>query len=406
MKFKNLLLLTSSSLLVTKAYAGAYMFPELGMMSISTAGAGAQAVAEGAETAFANPAAMTELSSTTVAFNLQGMVSNINYTDSGSTGLFAGGDSSTKAGTAMPVASFYVVTPLSDKWSAGLAFASAGGSIIDYGPQFSGSLLLQDAQLTTVQLNPSIAYQVKDNWSLGLGLVAEYGLLEQNFAGHEESLLPPLTAEGSSVEFGYTLSSLYKFNHNNRIGFTYRSELNHAMDGDISTSNNDSTSSVNIIMPATAIISGYHQLNSKPALLWSLGWSDFSEVSETAIALPNREAGIAREWQDTFSASVGMHYPLNQQWRLESGVYYETSPQDDPSLQYPDVPTGELWKLGLGASYEINPNWRMQMYYEYYYGGTPSIDYTLFEGSAAESTLKGDYEAAVHFFGVLFNYQF
>ncbi|MPW28932.1 hypothetical protein F9L16_07950 [Agarivorans sp. B2Z047] len=402
----KMLLLVSASFLFGKAYAGAYMFPELGMMSISTAGAGAQAVAEGAETAFANPAAMTELNTTTLAFNVQGMVSNINYTDNGSTGVFAGGESSSKAGTAMPVGSMYAVTPLNDSWSVGLAIASAGGSIIDYGPNFAGSLLLQDAQLTTVQFNPSIAYQVKDDWSIGLGLVAEYGVLEQNFAGHSDSFLPSVSAEGSSVEFGYTLSSLYKFNDDNRIGFTYRSELNHDMDGDISSDNRSSSSSINIIMPAVAIVSGYHQLESKPALLWSLGWSDFSKVSETAISLANREAGIAREWQDTFSASVGMHYPLNQQWRLESGVYYETSPQDDPSLQYPDVPTGELWKLGLGASYKINQNWRMQMYYEYYYGGTPSIDYTLFEGSAAESSLKGDYEAAVHFFGVLFNYQF
>ncbi len=403
---KTQLSLIALSLFAANASAAGYMFPELGMMNISTAGAGAQAIAEGAETAFANPAAMSEFDSTAIAFNLQGMVSDIEYTDAGSTGLFRGGENSTQAGTAMPVSSFYLVQPINDKWTAGLAIASSGGSVIDYGPQFSGALLLQDAQLLTVQFNPSIAYQVQDNFSVGVGLVTEYGMLNQTLAGSGGGLVPQIDASGSSLEFGYTLSAFYKLDERNQFGFAYRSQIEHDMDGELKTRSNKVDSSVNIIMPATALLSGYHSLNEKVAAMWSLGWTDFSKISDTSISLTNREADIARNWEDTFSASVGMHYQLTEQWRLEGGVYYETSPQDDPRYQYPDVPTGEIWKFGTGASYDINKQWRMQMYYEYYYGGTPSIEYTLFEGSPAESTLRGNYDADIHFFGVLFNYQF
>lgn len=398
--------LVSLALLTANVSAGGYMFPELGMMNISTAGAGAQAIAEGAETAFANPAAMSEFDSTAIAFNLQGMVSDIKYTDTGSTGLFRGGENSTQAGTTMPVSSFYLVHPINDKWTAGLAFASTGGSVIDYGPQFSGALLLQDAQLLTVQFNPSIAYQVQDNFSVGLGLVTEYGLLNQTLAGSGSHLLPQIEASGSSLEFGYTLSAFYKLDENNQFGFAYRSQIEHDMDGHLKTRSSKVDSSVNIIMPASATLSGYHTLNDKIATMWSLGWTDFSKISDTSISLTSREANIARNWEDTFSASIGMHYQLTEQWRLESGVYYETSPQDDPKFQYPDVPTGEIWKFGAGASYNINTQWRMQMYYEYFYGGTSSIEYTLREDAIVDSTLRGDYDANIHFFGVLFNYQF
>lgn len=411
MKLLSFSLITISLLSATHAEAAGYMFPELGMMNLSTAGAGAQAIAEGAETAFANPAAMSEFESTAVAFNLQGMISDIAYTDAGSTGVFADGEQVTQAGTAMPVGSFYIVSPLNDKWTAGLAVASAGGSVIDYGADFKGALLMQDAQLTTVQFNPSMAYQVQDNLSVGLGLVSEYGMLEQNFAGQNngataQSVIPPINATGDSLAFGYTLSGFYKINDNNNIGLTYRSQIDHDMEGDISGNHQGVDSTVTIVMPATAIMSGHHQLNNQTAWMWSVGWTDFSKIASTPIILTNANAAIAREWEDTYSASVGFHYQLTNQWRLESGLYYEISPQDDPTLQYPDVPTGAIWKLGLGATYDINAQWRVQMYYEYYDGGTPSIEYSMLQDTPFESTLNGEYDAAIHFFGVLANYQF
>ncbi|MCZ8488218.1 hypothetical protein O9992_15430 [Vibrio lentus] len=35
---------------------------------------------------------------------------------------------------------------------------------------------------------------------------------------------------------------------------------------------------------------------------------------------------------------MGTHYQINEQWRLETGVSYETSPQDDPTKVYMDLP--------------------------------------------------------------------
>ncbi|WP_207234078.1 OmpP1/FadL family transporter [Shewanella maritima] len=366
----GLLALAVTSVTAPYAHSGAYMFNELGMMNISTAGAGAQAIAEGAETAFANPAAMAEFDSAAIAFNLQGMVSSIEYTDTGSTGIFANGEQQTQAGTAMPVASGYYVQPLSDNWHFGLALASAGGSVIDYGNDFSGAVLLQDAQLTTVQLTPSLAYSVNEQLSFGVGLVTEFGLLEQNFAGSDEALLPAVKATGDSLGFGYNISGFYKYNDKHQYGFIYRSQIDHQMEGDLSATELATNSRIDIVMPASLLVSGVHKVSSKMSLLWSAGWTEFSQIEATPIVLNNISLGIDRQWQDTYSASIGVHYQLTDDWRLESGVYYETSPQDDPQLQFPDVPTGEIWKLGLGATYDISEQWRMQMYYEYFNAGT------------------------------------
>ncbi|WP_192022186.1 OmpP1/FadL family transporter [Shewanella sp. WPAGA9] len=406
MKQHTISIVALSMLVATHANAGAYMFPELGMMSNSTAGAGAQAIAEGAETAFANPAAMSEFDTPVMAFNIQGMVSSIDYTDNGSTGVFAGGDDQTAAGTSMPVGSFYYIQPINEQWTAGVALASSGGSLIDYGPDYAGALLLQDAQLLTVQLNPSVSYKVNEQLSFGVGLVSELGVLEQNFAGSTDGIIPKIEVTGDSLDFGYTLSSFYKIDANNQIGFTYRSEIDHELDGEVTALGASNDSSINVVMPAMALLSGHHQLTADTAMMWSLGWTDFSKIAETPVTLTNASGGIARDWKDTVSASVGVHYQLNSKWRLESGVYYETSPQDDPTYQYPDVPTGEIWKLGMGASYELNSQWRLQMYYEYLYAGQSSIEYTLLEGSPLESTLQGDYDIDLHFFGLLMNYRF
>lgn len=392
------------STLSMNAFAGAYVFSELGMMSISTAGAGAQAIAEGAETAYANPAGMTRLERPTLAFNIEGTISDAMYYDNGSDGVFSRGSESTQAGSALPAGALYYVHPYNDKLAFGIAIASAGGSVIEYGADFKGSLLLQDASMITVQVSPSIAYKVTDDLSVGVGLVAEYGKLEQTLGSSNLRGIGQIVGEGDSLEFGYTLSALYEINNDNRVGFTYRSENDHDLSGDISTKNFSPDASFNIVMPSIAIMSGYHQVAPKWTILWSAGWTDFSKVQTTDITLTNTTASIDREWEDTWLFSLGAHYQLTPDWRLEGGVYYETSPQDDPTKQYPDVPTGEIWKYALGATYELNAEWRMQMYYEYLDAGTPSIEYTTDVGPGG--TLRGDYDIGIHYFGVLFNKTF
>ncbi|MGF1765222.1 outer membrane protein transport protein [Aliivibrio kagoshimensis] len=178
------------------------------------------------------------------------------------------------------------------------------------------------------------------------------------------------------------------------------------MDGEIKGTNLSTPASFNIIMPSIVSLSGYHAIDSEFAILWSAGWTDFSKVQETSITMTDRDTNIARGWEDTFFVSVGAHYQLDPKWRLEGGVYYETSPQDDPTMQYPDVPTGELWKFGTGASYHISNELRMQLYYEFFYGGNPEIEYNLATGTALESQFSGEYSANIHYFGVLMNYEF
>ncbi|MGF1770952.1 outer membrane protein transport protein [Vibrio wakamikoensis] len=390
-----------SALLSTHIHSAAYVFPELGMMSVSTAGAGAQAIAEGAETAFANPASMTNIEQSTIAFNLEGVISDINYTDTGSTGAFAGGEHYSEAGTTMPAGSFYWVTPANDTVSFGLAIAAAGGSALDYGSNFSGAQLVTDTSLMTVQINPSLAFKIDEQLSVGVGLISEFGKIEQNMTSRNNER--KLTGSGESVEFGYTLSAFYELNEAHRFGAFYRSEISHDMDGDFKGDNLLKPASFNIVMPNIISISGYHALSTKTAALWSASWSDFSKIKETTITLPNTSAAINRQWEDTYSLSLGMHYNLESQWRLETGVTYESSPQDDPTLQAPDVPTGEVWKFGVGTSKDITTDLRMQLYYEYYYGGSSDIIYSL--DGPANSQLKGEYDAAIHYLGVLFNYK-
>jgi long-chain fatty acid transport protein len=335
-----------SALLSTHAHSAAYVFPELGMMSVSTAGAGAQAIAEGAETAFANPASMTNIEQSTIAFNLEGVISDINYTDTGSTGAFAGGEHYSEAGTTMPASSFYWVTPANDTVSFGLAIAAAGGSALDYGSNFSGAQLVTDTSLMTVQINPSLAFKIDEQLSVGVGLISEFGKIEQNMTFR--NLEPKLTGTGESVEFGYTLSAFYEINDAHRFGAFYRSEISHDMEGDFKGNKRYTSASFNIVMPNIISISGYHALSPKTAALWSASWSDFSKIKETTITMPDNTAAINRQWEDTYSLSLGMHYNLDSQWRLETGITYESSPQDDPTIQSPDIPVGDVWKLGVG----------------------------------------------------------
>ncbi|MCZ8486052.1 hypothetical protein O9993_12410 [Vibrio lentus] len=51
---------------------------------------------------------------------------------------------------------------------------------------------------------------------------------------------------------------------------------------------------------------------------------------------------------------------------------YETSPQDDPTKVYMDIPISDIWRYGVGATYRVNDNWQVRGYYDYIDLGTPN----------------------------------
>ncbi len=94
---------------------------------------------------------------------------------------------------------------------------------------------------------------------------------------------------------------------------------------------------------------------------------------------------------DVWHFAVGTDYRLNDAWRLKAGVSYETSPLDDPSKQWVDLPVGEQWRYSVGASTQWD-EYTFDMFYEYADLGSTEIDNAL--------NMKGQFDGRIHFVGV------
>ncbi|MCL1052015.1 outer membrane protein transport protein [Shewanella abyssi] len=412
MKFLLKPLVVSMALVSMPSFSAGTVLSELGSLNASTAGAGSAAISEGAESAFSNPAAMSLVEKSTLTGSLQAFNLNLEYQDLGSTGYFGGTDSNLdggNAGSTLPLGSVYWVNPLSDKWAFGLAMASQGGSSVDYGDDWRGASLINSVDLVTVQVNASVSYQLNEQWAVGVGLVSEYAsiLQTQQFTSNISS-----EYEAGSIEFGVNLGLHYTINEDNMLGLTIRSGLDHTLEGDFNLDRNGDVdtydASLGLIAPAIIKLSGYHALNQEFALLWSLDWQDWSKNQSSILIFDEtgRQVNVDRNWQDTYSVSLGMHYQVAPKWRLEFGVGYESSPLSDSAdnalNQYPDLPVDEIFRVGSGVTYQATEDFSVNFFIEYIDLGSPQIEYD----GAANGFLVGQYDNDAAIAGISMNWQF
>jgi len=88
---------------------------------------------------------------------------------------------------------------------------------------------------------------------------------------------------------------------------------------------------------------------------------------------------IATRWDDTYHYAAGIDYRLNDNWRLSTGVAYDTNPVSkfDRNAQ---LPVDRQIRLAFGAQYDDGQDfaWGGQIVFADL--GDAAIDATLFAG--------------------------
>ncbi|WP_264877627.1 OmpP1/FadL family transporter [Vibrio agarivorans] len=367
-------------------FAAGTLVSEMSHLNVGTAGAGTAALAQGASTAYANPAAMGLLKEKHFALNLATMALDIQYSDNRNELM-----DSDNAGGVQPYGSIYSVTPLSNRFALGIALAATGGSGLDYGNEYAGRLGLNDLSLSVMQLNPSLSYRLNEKWHIGLGVQIDRAQFEQSFLANQAEI------ESSSYAFGYNIGATYQIDKAQRLGVTYRSKMEHQLDGKLSLLNQEGETSIGLLNAARMEVSGLHHWVEPFTLLWSIGQEYWSENEATVIEFGHRTVTKTRQFDDVWFASLGGQVALSDRLSLEMGVGYVSSPLDDPSLQSSDLPVDSQMKYSAGAQYRLSRTTDLKAYYSYVDYGSPKIDKGLMNGS---------FDNHNQFFGVEIDYKF
>ncbi|NKB76898.1 MAG: hypothetical protein GKR96_07565 [Gammaproteobacteria bacterium] len=377
------------------AYGAGFQNSSVSTTGIGRANAGSGISGDSISDMFANPAGLNLREGREFEAGLHAISLSAPFENSGSTQTYAGvltvpaQGANSDGGTSSLVPNFYYSAPLSDNLQYGIGLTTPFGLSTEYDSTWVGRYAAVNSELTTLELNPALAYQVSPFVSVGIGLTllqVDAELTNAQFIGVGSSD-GVSTVKGDDTSIGWT-AGLIVGDDQGRFGFSYRSEVQIKPEGELVVSplGIRAGASGSVTLPKTLYFSGMKVLSDKLDLLGSLRHTDWDSFQELRFKFDNGlpDDVTPSNWKSTNTYSVGMNYRSSDQWTYRGGLGVDESPVSDQyrTARIPD--TKHKW-LSLGMSYKTAGNIRLDLSYAHVLGK----DATIGESSDLVSTVPG-----------------
>lgn len=292
------------------------------------------------------------------------------------------------------VPNLHYVKPIANTpWTIGATLHSNFGTHVDFDSDFPADEFGGKTSLSSLNLGISAAYQLNEQWSIGLGLDAIYGEGEIN----RKNLLD-IKADGLAL--GFNLGATYQVNEDHRFGLSYRYSPDLTADGDVDQLRTRADS-LTIPLPDMLEFSGYHRVQSNLALHYSLqyvSWSEFDTLSSTELSDPIKEY----HWKNAGHISVGATWYQSASTQYRVGYMYDASPVDElTSLSIPD--TNRHW-FTFGLTHALSKQWTIDGAVGLLVGEEAQVDESL--TVIDTSNIQSDVTTNAWMAGIQVNYKF
>ena len=240
------------SLVATTALmAGGYKIPESSVNAVALSNAYV-ANANGADASYYNPANMvfSENKGGAIEVDLTYIgLSKINYKSAN--GVY---DIDSKAENFI-VPTLHYVSPVVGDFRFGLSIVSPAGLSKRWSDS-PASLYSKEFTLQTVEINPTVAYKLNDQFAIAVGARGVYS------SGKVKNAL--YTLDGTGMDWGYNLALTLKPDKDTNVAVTYRSQIDLHVSGDTSTTATTINSGVKVTLPlpATLTFAASHTFNN------------------------------------------------------------------------------------------------------------------------------------------------
>ena len=436
--------------LASPAFSAGFALIEQSVSGLGNAFAGAAATGEDASTIFFNPAALTLLEGQQVVAGAHVIAPSAKFSKESANnalGLPISGGNSGDAGVVGVAPNLYYAANLNNGWSVGLGIFAPFGLATEYDKDWVGRYHAVESDVMTININPTVAYRVNENLSLGAGVSAQYidvtlsqmvdfGLNAYVGSGMNAALLPAVSNPDADIYadltaddwgYGFNLGALYEFNENTRVGAAYRSRIKHTVKGDaVFTQQNptylaafglDGAAAASfpnqgvkgdITLPASASLSAYHRINSQWAVMADIMWTEWSTFDKLVIefdgALP--DSVTTENWDDNWRYSVGANYTPNDRLVLRGGLAYDETPIPDAKHRTPRIPGEDRFWVAFGAGYKLTDQMNIDFGYAHLFVQDSKIDKEAVGEDQSRGELVGEYENSVDIASVQLSYSF
>jgi long-chain fatty acid transport protein len=157
-------------------------------------------------------------------------------------------------------------------------------------------------------------------------------------------------------------------------------------------------------VPQRVILSGYHELNDRLAVMGDFGWENWSKFGQVDVAVVGTNTTsltTTTSYNDTYHVGIGSQYRLNPEWLLNGGFAYDSS-MVSAANQSIALPVGANYKFGLGANWLMNPKVKLGFSNELSYSGDMSVSQNC---GPLTGQVTGEFKDAItHFFAFTLNW--
>jgi long-chain fatty acid transport protein len=455
--FSKTLLAVSIASASTVSQAGSFGLIEQSASGQGSAYAGAAALGEDASTIYFNPAGMTRLSGQQVIVAGHIVSPNADFTNGGSTTFAStplqGPDSSTGDPAFIP--NFYYAAELPNDIYVGIGVNVPFGLSTEYSEGWVGRYNALNSEISSININPSIAWKATDNVSVGFGISVQY--MDIELTNNIDSMAACLNLEagfsvpgspcaaytvpgnaaqdssskldGDSTEMGWNAGILIDLDEKNRLGIAYRSAIKHTVSGNAAYTLNDqgleqlagnltTASGFNILqnttleataeLPETFSLSFVSDVNAKWTALFDWTWTGWSDLQSIVIVqgggIPGQEPTLDLAYKNTNRFSVGVNYKPDSKWIIRGGLALDETPIRSPETTTARIPGNDRKWVSLGLGYAPAASWSFDLGYSHLFIEDTPINNTGSTTSGA--TLTGNYESSVDILSAQVNFNF
>ncbi len=446
-----MLAFTSTALVAAgNVQASGFALVEQSIKQVGNAVSGGAASAEDASTIFFNPAGMTRLNGSQIATGVHYIIPSADFSGSATTnaafgalgGAIGGGDGGDAGGGTL-VPTFFYAHKLNDQVMLGLGVSAPFGLSTEYDDGWVGRYHATTSELETININPSIAYKVNNNLSLGAGInIMRAGAELANAVDYSAACVGALgvggcigsglitvgntatdgdvTIKGSDWGYGFNLGLMYEFNPNTRVGVAYRSQVKQKLTGDadftapagvavpaaLAAVLADTDATAEVTLPASLSVSLTTKVAPKWELMADVTWTDWSQFDELVIKYDNplkADTVQPENWEDSYKFSIGFNYYHNAQWTWRGGIAYDQTPIPGSTDRTPRIPGNDRTWLAGGFSYKVSPAVTLDLSVAHLFVDDTKINAT---DSSFGHVLTGSYDADVNIISAGLVYQF
>ncbi len=392
---------------IVPLFGAGFQLAERSVTGLGRAFSGEAAIADNASVISSNPAGMILLDDGALSAGLQYINPGVDVK-----GLSAGGparDSDVAEDALVPY--LYYSRKINEKVSIGLGLYSSFGLATEYSKSFASLAGTETTRITTVTLNPSVAFRVNDKWTIGVGLDVMYADGELTALNTATDPIPGavggtlFSLKGDDWAYGWNLGVLYEVSDTTRIGLHYRSSIDLKLEGDVTgdlVGGVKRNGSLEISLPDSAELSVYHAINDQWAVHADVTWTNWSKFDQLApkTGIPPVDAALVKQenWEDAFRYAVGVTYKYNDRLTFRGGVAYDESPVPSTSERTLRIPDADRVWASIGVTIKINECYNLDLAYTHIFADDSDVQFSALGGN--EDQFAGTASGDIDIFGI------